>query len=100
MLSLCNTRVTDTGLTHLQGMTIGSLHLLNTPITDAGLLHIKGLPALSELGLLGTKVTDAGLMHLKDFNLRHLSLTRLDEEITDAGVDRLKQAAPSLSVTR
>ena len=44
MLSLDNTKVTDAGLVHLQGLSqLRIVTLDRTKITDAGLVHLQGL---------------------------------------------------------
>ena len=48
--------------------------------------------------LASTRVTDAGLLHLKGLK----NLTKLDlrnDQVTQAGMNELKQALPSLSIT-
>ena len=90
-VSLFNTKVTDTGLEHLKGMT--SLHILDlrsTKVTDAGLVHLNGLKNLQNLVLANTQVTNTGLEHLKGMtSLTSLDLT--DTEVTDAGLEHLKE---------
>jgi beta-lactamase regulating signal transducer with metallopeptidase domain len=89
-LNLTRTKVTDAGLEHLKGLTkLQSLNLWNTEVTDAGLEHLEGLTKLRNLDLSGTKVSDAGLVHLKGLsNLQSLDLT--DTQVTDAGLEHLQ----------
>ena len=96
---LSNTRVTDAGLAHLQGlMGLKILSLHSTQVTDAGLAHLKGLTGLQILWLNGTQVTDAGLAHLQSLTgLRWLILTKT--KVTDAGVAKLRQALPGCQIT-
>ena len=86
-------------------------------------MHLKGLTNLSELDLNGTHVTDAGLAHLKGLTkIASLYLTTLRSptpgwyiskawptsrmlylygtRVTDAGINELKQALPSLTIVR
>lgn len=84
-LDLRNTRITDDGLRHLEGLSqLHQLVLGNdgsrlirgasfpfSPITDAGLVHLKGLNQLIMLNLSDLPITDAGLLPLN--NLPQLS---------------------------
>jgi internalin A len=90
ILWLPGSRVTDTGLSHLNGLTrLRTLVLLRTPITDAGLAHLEGLYSLEQLYLGETAITDAGLAHLKGlYSLEELYLR--GTAITDAGLAHLK----------
>ena len=82
-------KVTDAGLTRLNGLTaLQALYLRGTKVTDAGLVHVKGLTNLAQLSLTGTAVTDAGLAHLKGLaEMRTLGLA--GTRVTDAGLDQL-----------
>jgi Leucine rich repeat len=97
-LVLCSTQLTDACLAHLKGMTsLTSLHLTDTQITDAGLVHLKGLTKLSYLNLRGARISGVGPVHLKGLNnLSELSL--YGTQITDAAVNELRQALPSLKI--
>ena len=65
-VSLFNTKITNAGLVHLEGLTkLQTLDLQNTKVTDAGLVHLKGLTKLQRLSLSFTKVTDAGVKKLQ-----------------------------------
>jgi hypothetical protein len=94
-LDLRNTRVTNEGLRHLEGLSqIHDLILGNngklflqpgtipvSPITDAGLVHLKGLKQLTDLTFCGLPITDSGLGALKDLpQLRMLNLSRTNIE--------------------
>ena len=58
-LHLGNTQVSDSGLSHLRGLTnLSWLALNDTQVTDAGLAHLHGLPRLQWLWLNGTDVTE------------------------------------------
>jgi len=102
-LDLRNTRVSDQGLRHLQGLSsLQQLTLGNdairfqpphpipvSPITDAGLVHLKGLTQLMHLDLSGLPITDSGLDALTDLpQLVSLYLNRT--KIKGEGLARLK----------
>jgi len=89
-LRLGDTRVADTGLEQLKGLTgLRVLWLDRTRVTDSGIEHLKGLTNLKELLLGNTQVTDAGLEHLKGLtNLKTLGLE--NTRVTDAGLEQLK----------
>jgi Leucine-rich repeat (LRR) protein len=66
LFGLGGTRITDTGLQHLSGLTnLQVLDLVNTPITDVGLRHLDGLTALANLDLGNTRVTHSGVEMLR-----------------------------------
>ena len=83
-VDLQNTKVTDAGLKHLEGLTkLRDINLGGTKVTDAGLEHLKGLTNLQSLFLGRTKVTDAALEHLRGLpQLRWLNLEGI--KVTDA----------------
>ncbi len=65
-LELRFTKITDAGLTHLEGMThLEKLNLENTNVTDVGLDHLKGLTSLRVIQIYGTRVTDGGVKKLQ-----------------------------------
>jgi hypothetical protein len=65
-LQFKSTKITDAGLTHLEGLPqLRTLALENATVTDAGLARLKGLIDLEDLNLKGTKVTDAGVQELQ-----------------------------------
>ena len=72
-----NTRVTDAGLAHLEGLTrLEWLTLDLTQVTGAGMEHLQGLTKLETLLLSNTQVTDAGLKYLDGLTaLKWLELT-------------------------
>jgi YHS domain-containing protein len=92
-LDLAGTRITDSGLVVVAGMTnLTRLHLERTVVTDDGLAHLAGLRELEYLNLYGTAVTDAGLAHLQPLGkLRRLYLwqTGVTPEAAAAFADRL-----------
>ena len=65
VLYLTDAKITDAGLVHLKGMNKLQVFTLPDQITDAGLVHLSGMTELYDLGLYGTEITDAGLAHLK-----------------------------------
>ncbi len=73
---LRGTKISDSALVHLKGLTkLQILDLGGTPITDAGLEHLEGLTNLRVLDLRTAPVTDAGLKHLQALRgLRSLNL--------------------------
>ena len=98
MLNVAYTQITDVGLGHLKGLTGLQLLFLSDKITDAGVEHLKGLTGLQYLWL-GGKITDAGIEHLKGLTgLQFLGLS--GTQVTDAGVQRLKQSLPNLTIER
>ena len=67
-------------------------------MTDAGLAHVKKLKNLESLNLASTSITDAGLEHLRECpNLEHLLLS-FCQGVTQAGVERMEEALPNLTV--
>lgn len=98
-LKLENARVDDRALEQVRHFPeLTRLSLYGASVTDAGLLHLKDNRQLEALGLGATKVTDRGLDHLARMpHLRWLWLTQA-KQVTPAGVARLKQALPGLTV--
>ena len=87
---LIDTRINDTDLRHLEGLTdLRKVYLNYTQVSDEGLRHIRRLTNLTVLNLDSTRVTDTGL---KDLTM----LTSLEElvlsntHVSDAGLDHLK----------
>jgi Leucine-rich repeat (LRR) protein len=93
-LNLSRTRVTDSGLADLKGLSKLRWLIVNgTEVTDAGLVHLGDLTALELLHLADTQITDAGLEHLVGLKkLRTLHLT--GTEISTLGIERLRIALP------
>lgn len=97
-LSLYDTNVTDAGLVHLKGLTkLRTLSLSDTKVTDAGLVHLKGLTKIENLDLSGTQVTDSGLMRLKGLT-KLQSLGLADTKVIGLGINRLKAALPKCAI--
>lgn len=86
-------KITDAGLTHLNGLTkLRKLNLYGTQVSDEGLKLLGRLTNLEELNLSHTRVTDAGLAHLNTFHhLKSLSLIRHfnGTRISDDGLSHL-----------
>ena len=91
-LDLSCTRVDDTALIHLQGLTgLKRLDLGYTQITDAGLQCLQGMSSLESLCLAGTQITDAGVRYLQELGaLKRLVL--LNTQITEAGRAKIARA--------
>lgn len=122
VLLLCDTAVTDDGLTILSAFTrLDKLWIRSDVITNEGLKHVASLSSIRELScecdqvndtgvrylagmrelrylsLAGTRVTDAGLMVLGE--LSHLETLSLYQTIVTAdGVGRLKAALPCCQI--
>ncbi len=86
-------------LTNLKTLSIVIKETLQMPITDAGIEHLSRLKNLEHVSLNHCeKITDKGLKHFEGLaSLRHLRLNK--SRVTKAGVDRLKEKIPGLSVT-
>jgi hypothetical protein len=69
-------------------------------ITDQGLRHLSHLKELKILGLAGCeKITDLGLAHLANLpNLTILFIKAYDEKITPAGVKKLEDKLPGITI--
>ncbi|MFI5458645.1 MAG: hypothetical protein ACHRXM_24700 [Isosphaerales bacterium] len=90
----------DRELAHVGHLSqLEDLFLDGSSVTDAGLVHLVGLTNLKVLNLDGTKVTGTGLAHLKGLTkLSELSLIR--NQVSDARVQELQQALPSVTIYR
>jgi len=97
-LNLAGTKVTDSALSSLEGMTnLHRLHLEKTAVTDAGLSHLKNLTSLEYLNLYHTDVTNAGLDQLQPLKkLKNVYLWQ--SKVTEDGADGLKKAIPTVSI--
>ena len=75
-------QITDTGLSHLSGLTtLEWLELGNTQVSDQGLRYLNGLSNLYWLDVGSTQITDEGLTHL--IGLKNLKLLHLDNRGQD-----------------
>lgn len=85
-LDLSNSGVTDAGILSIAQRLdrLGFLEIANTAITGKGLLAIGDLTGLEMLNLEGTLIGDRDLHHLR--NLQNLTVLRLGERVTDAGI--------------
>ena len=121
-LILQATPITDAGLHHLRTLpAIEALHLSDTLVSDQGLEDIAAMKTLKVLNLSGTKVTDRGIKTLTGLNelnwlllanttisddalvslasMKNLKrLTAINTNVSAAGIARLRQALPLLSV--
>jgi hypothetical protein len=107
-LQLFHTRVTDAGaetLSHFPALC--ELDVADTLITNHGVAHLAKLPGLTWLRLdqcsagegRELRINDVGLEHVARMpNLREVSLIQLN--VTDEGLQRLKQTCPILVVRR
>ncbi|MCC9605828.1 hypothetical protein LOC68_20980 [Blastopirellula sp. JC732] len=121
-LDLTGTRVTSSGVMHLQTPKLRDLGLGGTATTDAAMPTIAKLSNLAELDLSGTAITDAGLKSLASLDrlqILRLAVTRVTDaglaelarcaqlsaldlrrtQTTPGGVAKIKQAHPDLQVT-
>jgi hypothetical protein len=99
VLNLRSTPVNDAGLAYLKSLSdLSYLDLQSTQVTNAGLVHLKGLTNLQFLSLRDTEVSDSGLVQLG--RLTDLKVLIVGTHVTNAGVNGLKQAMPSLTVSR
>jgi len=98
-LQLEGDKVDDGALEDLhQFKMLRRLSLTKSRVTDAGMLKIRALKDLQNLGLVDTLVTDKGLGYLQqNTGLRHVWVT-VNNHLTDAGIEALKQAVPELNV--
>jgi hypothetical protein len=98
VLHLQESMVTDTGLSHLEGINnIDSINLSKTRISDAGLEHLKGMTRLSHLIVTGTQVTDDGIKRLKKA-LPRLTVVKLDA-IQEASEDAIIKVGGQIETT-
>ncbi|HIN95862.1 MAG TPA: hypothetical protein EYN03_09465 [Planctomycetes bacterium] len=66
LVNLSQTRISNVGLRHLQGLTkLKVLFLTNTQVTNDGVLRLKGLTGLEQLYVNRGQVEDSGLQYLK-----------------------------------
>ena len=125
MLNLLDAPVTDAGLEILERMPkLRIMSLGGTKLSDTGLVHLEGLTGLQNLALKpdGGQRRRAGLIEEGLTRLRRLSLERtgvsdtalaslkamssLDElrlkgtRVSDAGVQELKRALPKTEISR
>lgn len=92
MLELANTAVTDAGLKHLKGLhEMVHLTLTGTAVSGQGLAHLRRMNKLWALNLDGTKIDDRGLGNFEEFEaLRNVRFLYLENtKITDAGLAHL-----------
>jgi hypothetical protein len=97
-LNLDTTRVSDVGLTHLNGLTkLSTLFIPHTQVTDAGLEHLKGLSNLKLL-TVSLKFLPEGDSAQPPVPVKRCPFAPNEPQLTAEGVWRLKQALPNLRV--
>src|SRR5262249_27759196 len=88
------------GLIHLARLKkLRVLFINDSRVTDSGLVHLKGLTQLAHLSLTGVPgVSDAGLVHLRRLNqLRELHVDFTN--VSDEGLAALRAVVQSLAKT-
>jgi hypothetical protein len=71
--------------------------LTNCAVTANALLHLKGNKSLVDLELGRTSIDDSELLKLKEMtSIRSLRIS--NQRVTEPGVDKLRQIAPTLVV--
>ena len=86
------------GLCELPGLAF--LVLRDTQVTDDGLGAVAGLPRLRRLRLSGATITDGGLRRLEALTGRRCLELGGCPNVSDEGVERLRQALPDCQVYR
>ena len=91
--------VADGDLQHLQSLRhVQTLALGDTKVTDDGMRHLQGLP-LCQLILWGGHITDVGLVRLQ--TLKHLVFLNVKNTmVSEEGLAALKKAIPNLRIIR
>jgi serine/threonine protein kinase/WD40 repeat protein len=97
-LQLAHTEITNAGVAHLSDLNLKQLNANDTAISDAGVLHLSKHAKLETLHLERTKITDRGIALIADFaTLRELNLVGV-EQVTAAGIARIKLALPNCTI--
>ncbi len=92
ILNLSSTKITDAGLAQVSRLKkVKFLYLFDTAITDAGVVHLKELPRLEILCLDRTQITDVGLKTLEELPRLERLHVHSRAPITDAGLESLKK---------
>jgi hypothetical protein len=93
-VDLASSRVTDSDLEHLEGLTaLEWLRLDNTAVSGAGVEHLKWHTSLHWLSLENTRLHDAELEHLKGMTrLKTLRLKNAD--VSRRAIDALRPVLP------
>ena len=95
-LNLRGTKITDTTLQHLSGVTsLESLDIGFVQVTDVGLDALTALPNLKELAIGGNKLTDVGLQPLRQMP-GLISLDLSGAQRTDSGLWSISLTEPGL----
>jgi hypothetical protein len=96
----CALKVTDDGLSHLEGLTgLRRLWFGYTNITDVALVHLQNLANLQELhiGVYRSEFKDPGLVYLKGLKkLESLSLNYA--KVSDKAVQDLQESLPHCKI--
>ena len=89
-LDLRETKITDAGLRHLEGLSqLQRLYLFHVSVTDAGMESLAKLSQLNDLEVSNTKVSQSGLEKLKGLtHIRKLGLGTI--AVSDAGLRHLE----------
>ena len=91
-------KVTDEGLTNLQGLQhLTRLQITNTQASDAALPYLKECKKLESLLLYATRVTDSGLINL--YGLTELRFVTVKQTaVTEDGAKKLAAALPKCQI--
>ena len=94
-------QITDNGFQFLSQLyNLTTLNLSACSITDAGVLFLSQLYNLTTLNLSSCLITDIGLHHLIHlYRLSNLNLFNC-QQITDGGINDLKETLPNLNIER
>jgi hypothetical protein len=96
-LNLARTRISGDGLKHLSHLRLIGLHLQATPIDDSAAHHLSSLQSLNRLNLGSTHITDQSVPILGGLKrLEYLNVC--DTQISPAGIARLEQMLPHVSI--
>ena len=71
------------------------VHLDQTRVTDAGMVHLEGMTNLQTLSLSNTDITDLGLTHIKRLKNLHLDKWTL---FSETSIVELKRALPNCKI--
>lgn len=86
--------VTDAGLAAFEEVPLENLSLMGCGFTDEGIRSLVGMRNLTKLDLRDCKITEGVLPTLQKLPLVYLRVTQ--GVFTDAGIEGLRRAVPSL----